>query len=37
MAKEAVATNNTIKKVLLEKALLSEDEIDNLLDIEKLI
>ena len=37
IAKEAVATNNTIKKVLLEKALLSEDEIDNLLDIEKLI
>jgi fumarate hydratase class II len=37
IAKEADATNNTIKKVLLEKALLSEDEIDNLLDIEKLI
>ena len=37
IAKEAVATNNTIKKVLLEKALLAEDEIDNLLDIEKLI
>ena len=37
IAKEAVATNNTIKKVLLEKALLSEDEIDILLDIEKLI
>ena len=37
IAKEAVATNSTIKKVLLEKALLSEDEIDNLLDIEKLI
>ena len=37
IAKEAVATNKTIKNVLLDKALLSEDEIDNLLDIEKLI
>ena len=33
----SLSANNTIKKVLLEKALLSEDEIDNLLDIEKLI
>ena len=37
VAKEAIATNNTIKKVLLDRDLLSEQEIDELLDIEKLI
>ena len=37
VAKEAVATNSTIKNVLLNKALLSENEIDELLNIEKLI
>ena len=37
VAKEAVATNSTIKNVLLDKALLPEDEIDELLNIEKLI
>jgi fumarate hydratase class II len=37
IAKEAVSTNNTIKNVLLERSLLPEDEIDDLLDIEKLI
>jgi fumarate hydratase class II len=37
VAKEAVSTNRTIKNVLLDKALLSEDEIDELLNIEKLI
>jgi len=37
IAKEAISTNNTIKNVLLEKSLLPEDEIDDLLDIEKLI
>lgn len=37
IAKEAIATNSTIKKVLLDRNLLSEQEIDELLDIEKLI
>jgi fumarate hydratase class II len=37
VAKEAVATNSTIKNVLLNKALLSENEIDELLNIENLI
>jgi len=37
IAKEAISTNNTIKNVLLERSLLPEDEIDDLLDIEKLI
>ena len=37
VAKEAIATNSTIKKVLLDRDLLSEQEIDELLDIEKLI
>ena len=37
VAKEAIATNRTIKKVLLDRDLLSEQEIDELLDIEKLI
>ena len=37
VAKEAMKLNKTIKDVLLEKRLLSEQEIDNLLDITKLI
>ena len=37
VAKEAMANDKTIKEVLLEKDLLSEPEIDELLDIEKLI
>ena len=37
VAKEAMKLNKTIKDVLLEKRLLSEEEIDNLLDITKLI
>ena len=37
VAKEAMANDKTIKEVLLEKELLSECEIDELLDIEKLI
>ena len=37
VAKEAMNLNKTIKDVLLEKRLLSEEEIDNLLDITKLI
>jgi fumarate hydratase class II len=37
VAKEAMKLNKTIKEVLLEKSLLSEEEIDNLLDITKLI
>ena len=37
VAKEAVATNSTIKNVLLNKALLPENEIDELLNIENLI
>ena len=37
VAKEAMKLNKTIKDVLLEKKLLSEQEIDNLLDITKLI
>ena len=37
IAKEAITTNSTIKKVLLDRDLLSEQEIDELLDIEKLI
>ncbi len=37
VAKEAMSSDRTIKEVLLEKELLSEAEIDELLDIEKLI
>ena len=37
VAKEAMSNDKTIKEVLLEKDLLSEAEIDELLDIEKLI
>ena len=37
VAKEAMKLNKTIKDVLLEKRLLSEQEIDNLLDVTKLI
>ena len=37
VAKEAMANDKTIKEVLLEKELLLEAEIDELLDIEKLI
>ena len=37
VAKEAMANDKTIKEVLLEKELLSEAEIDELLDIEKLM
>jgi len=37
VAKLAVSSNSTIKSVLLEKALLTEEEIDELLDIDKLI
>ena len=37
VAKEAMSKDKTIKEVLLEKELLSEAEIDELLDIEKLI
>ena len=37
IAKEAIAENKTIKTVLLDRALLPENEIDELLDIEKLI
>jgi len=37
VAKEAMNLNKTIKDVLLEKRLLSEEEIDNLLDVTKLI
>ena len=37
VAKEAMSNDRTIKEVLLEKELLSEAEIDELLDIEKLI
>ena len=37
VAKEAIAENKTIKTVLLDRALLPENEIDELLDIEKLI
>lgn len=37
VAKEAVAENKTIKTVLLDRALLPENEIDELLDIKKLI
>ena len=37
VAKEAMANDKTIKEVLLEKELLSEAEIDQILDIEKLI
>ena len=37
VAKEAMKLNKTIKDVLLEKRLLSEEEIDNLLDVTKLI
>ena len=37
IAKEAISQNKTIKEVLVEKELLSGDEIDKLLNIEKLI
>ncbi len=37
IAKEAISQNKTIKEVLVEKELLSSDEIDKLLNIEKLI
>ena len=37
VAKEAVSKNVTIKEILVEKALLPESEIDELLDVEKLI
>ena len=37
VAKEAISNNKTIKEVLLEKDLLSEAEIDDLLDLEKLV
>ena len=37
IAKEAISQNKTIKEVLVEKELLSGEEIDKLLNIEKLI
>ena len=37
IAKEAMSSNKTIKEVLLDSNLFSSDEIDNLLDIDKLI
>ena len=37
IAKEAMSSKKTIKEVLLDSNLFSSDEIDNLLDIEKLI
>ena len=37
VAKEAVSKNVTIKQILVEKALIPESEIDELLDVEKLI
>ena len=37
VAKEAVSKNVTIKEILVEKALMPESEIDELLDVEKLI
>ena len=37
VAKEAVSKNVTIREILVEKALIPESEIDELLDIEKLI
>jgi fumarate hydratase class II len=37
VAKEAVLKNVTIKEILVEKALIPESEIDELLDVEKLI
>lgn len=37
VAKEAVSKNVTIKEILVEKALIPESEIDELLDVEKLI
>ena len=37
IAKEAISQNKTIKEVVVEKELLSSDEIDKLLNIEKLI
>jgi len=37
VAKEAMSQNKTIKEVLIEKNLISNDEIDELLNIEKLI
>ena len=37
VAKEAMSQNKTIKEVLIDKNLISIEEIDELLDIEKLI
>tara|TARA_Y100000996_G_scaffold409334_1_gene389822 strand:- start:1784 stop:2275 length:492 start_codon:yes stop_codon:yes gene_type:complete len=37
IAKESMSTNKTIKEVLLERELLSESEIDDLLNLKKLI
>ena len=37
IAKESISTNKTIKEVLLEKELLTESEIDDLLNLKKLI
>ena len=37
IAKESISTNKTIKEVLLERELLSESEIDDLLNLKKLI
>ena len=37
VAKEAVSKNKTIKEVLVENNILSASEVDELLDIEKLI
>ena len=37
IAKEAISKSKTIKDVILEKQLLSEKQIDEILDIEKLI
>lgn len=37
IAKESISTNKTIKEVLLERELLSESEVDDLLNLKKLI
>ncbi len=37
IAKESISTNKTIKEILLERELLSESEIDDLLNLKKLI
>ena len=37
IAKESISTNKTIREILLERDLLSESEIDDLLDLKKLI